>query len=182
MVGLKVEAAAAAAGSSWGSICSFVSDWPVSRVKVLSFNICDPPGSFGSGFFVLFCKNITNKRLLWCKLETYYIYNTVCAANVFSPQLSNKLTSRKKSTRYGSCFSFAQTIHRNWISSFSVGAARTSPQSRISFWSRKFETKAKINAPFLRVAKIKTCLLTCTGLWTLMCGRSGWWMCASSFV
>lgn len=43
------------------------------------------------------------------------------------------LTSRKKLTRYGSCFSFAHTIQRNWISSFSVGVARTSPHSLINF-------------------------------------------------
>lgn len=52
-------------------------------------------------------------------------------------QVTLKLTSRKKLTRYGSCFSLAHTIHKNWISSFSVGLANTSPHRRISFYREK---------------------------------------------
>lgn len=53
------------------------------------------------------------------------------------------LTSRKKLTRYGSCFSFAHTIQRNWISSFSVGVARTSPHSLINFCHTQKNTQLR---------------------------------------
>ena len=41
----------------------------------------------------------------------------------------NRSTSRKKLTRYGSDLILAHTVHRNSISSFSVGAAFTSPHA-----------------------------------------------------
>lgn len=66
-----------------------------------------------------------------CELVIYYAQK-MCHQCI-TPSALKKLTSRKKLMRYGSCFSLAQTIQRNWISSFSVGAARTSPHSRISF-------------------------------------------------
>lgn len=89
------------------------------------------------------------------------------------------LTSRKKLTRYGSCFNFAHTIQRNWISSFSVGVARTSPHSLINFchikWTIKIESYCFSRNNRLNYFSIYTQLCTsidwniCSGfrlLWT----------------
>lgn len=49
-------------------------------------------------------------------------------------EINLKLTSRKKLTRYGSALILAHTVHKNWISSISVGPALTSPHVLINLW------------------------------------------------
>lgn len=64
-------------------------------------------------------------------------------------------TSKKKLTRYGSDLILAHTVHRNSISSFSVGAAFTSPQDFISLYNQEIKLVKQIFLMLKKYNKVK---------------------------
>lgn len=84
------------------------------------------------------CPDLSGETLDW-EIELWRIYilqNEVVQNKIMwnRSQKTYSITSKKKFTRLGYILNFAATVHRNWTSSFSDGAACIEPQTWINLW------------------------------------------------